>query len=156
MNILSDGRVLRRGLVTFWAAWWTVVVSTNVTDLLKTFGLLPDTFTWVSNNFAIMRGGAGVADGVPLHVLGLFLFGLAWEGLAAGLFLRAAFGFRGGGEPTGAARAAFTVGISFWAAFLLLCELTVVHAGVPLYLGLLSAHLLSLMAVERGSGSGSS
>lgn len=34
--------LLKRLLLLFWTAWFTIVLATNVTDALKEIGILPD------------------------------------------------------------------------------------------------------------------
>ncbi|MEZ4321717.1 MAG: hypothetical protein R3F61_29855 [Myxococcota bacterium] len=50
---------MRRGLLLFFALWYTVVVATNTTDLARVFGLLADDFPWRSDNYALLAGPTG-------------------------------------------------------------------------------------------------
>ena len=80
---------LKRGLLFFWAAWLTVVFTTNALDGLKTLGVLAPTWPFASGNYRFLAettaryGSPGWLDGL------LFLGVVAWEAVAAALFWRA-------------------------------------------------------------------
>jgi hypothetical protein len=115
--------VIQRTLLLFWAAWLSVVAATNVLDVLRAFGTLPDNFKFASGNWDWINQ---VMDplGVPRGSQAVFFGGaIAWEALAAGLFWRAVVTYRGrmlADEST--ALYACGVNLALWAAFQVLDE----------------------------------
>jgi hypothetical protein len=89
-----DLAMIKRGLLWFWAAWLSVVTTTNLLDAFRTLDLVPASFAFVSGNWGWINQ---VMD--PLEVprpVQAFLFGsvIAWEGIAAVLFWWAAATYR--------------------------------------------------------------
>ena len=142
LDRLGSWRVLKSGVLLFWAAWFTVVVLTNVFDVLRASGVVPAGWTFASGNWQLMVKVTGV-HGTPAAVVAvLFLGVIAWEALAGFLFWRAwAAGGRGG-------VAAFTVSLALWAAFTLADEIFVAYTLGPVHLRLLGLQLLSLLALR--------
>lgn len=141
---------LQRGLLSFWACWWSVVVLSNATELLVVFGALPADFGWTSGNHALMVGDAA---GTPMEtvITVVFLLGLCWEVLAAGLMWKAARWRGDAAERAVAWRRAFFVALAFWAVFLGLDEVALVHktVGTPvMHLMAMVLHLASLTVIE--------
>lgn len=131
-------------IMTTWAVWYTAVVATNLTDLLRVWGVLSADFGWVSGNYAAFVGGAGGGAGV----IALYLAGYLWELATTALFWRALLGgLRAPERMAALARPAFTLGIGFWGAFIAVAELGA--AGTQsIHLGLFTASIASLVAVE--------
>ena len=131
-------------IVASWTLWYTAVVATNLTDLLRVWGLLPDDFAWVSGNYTSFvepGGGGGV-------VIALYLGGYVWELATTALFWRALIGGARGSAPMAElARAPFTLGIGFWGAFLVLAEIGGARTQA-VHLGLFTATIASLLTVE--------
>ena len=155
---------IKRSLLLFWAAWLSVVVTTNVLDVMKVLGRLPDSFKFVSGNWHWINQ---VMDpvGVPrrLQVI-LFAGAIAWEALAAVLFWLAVARYRG--RPLVQERATMNacgVNLALWAAFQVLDEVFLayqpegVHRAIFLsqIVTLLSLHLLSPHAADDSVGSSS-
>lgn len=142
---------LKRGLLVFWAAWLTVVFTSNALDGLKALGLLAPSWPFASGNYRFLAettaryGSPGWLDGL------LFLGVVAWEAVAAALFWRAGWRFRGRDDP-GVARVAFAVGLGLWAGFLLADELCVAYAVEGTHLRLLTSQLATLLVVELVPG----
>lgn len=142
--------LIKRGLLFFWAAYFTIVLASNVADGLRALAVIPDTLRFVSGNYALVervtRIYAVPAAGVALLYIGVLL----WQAAAAGLFWRAFAAWRGGGPPDSRlVNAAFAAGLGLWAAFILVDELFIAYeiAGLEAtHVALLSAQLLSLLA----------
>jgi hypothetical protein len=121
MNLSLTG--LNRTLLAFWAAWLSVVVSTNVLDVLVAGEALPGSFQFVSGNWKWINQ---VMDplAVPRGLQAVFFAGaIAWEALAASLFWRAVRAYRG--RPLAQEKAALLacgVNLALWAAFQVLDE----------------------------------
>jgi hypothetical protein len=139
---LASWRTLKSGVLLFWAAWFTLVVLTNVFDALRAGRVLPAGWTFASGNWELMLKATAV-HGTPVAVVAfLFLGVIAWEALAGVLFWRAwVAGGRGG-------LAAFTVGLALWAAFVLADEIFIAYSLEAVHLRLVGLQLLSVLALR--------
>ena len=139
---LGSWRTLKSGVLLFWAAWFTVIVLTNVCDALKAGRALPAGWTFASGNWELMLKVTAV-HATPVAIVGvMFLVVIAWEAVAAGLFWRAWLaGGRGG-------VVAFTVSLALWAAFVLADEIFVAYTMESAHLRLFGAQLLSVLALR--------
>jgi len=136
---------LRIGLLAFWALYFAIVALSNLTDLLRGVGVLAADWHWISGNLAFMASATG-KFGVPAWANPLLLAGvIAWQGLAAVLFWRAARD--GGNDSLGPP---FMVGIALWAVFVLLDELLLIFetGAEATHLRLLIAQLVTLVFIR--------
>lgn len=140
--------VLKRGLVFFWAAWFTVVFLTNLFDLLKQLGIVGADWAFASGNFGFMLATTGLYATPESVVLLLFVGVIVWEAVAAGLFWRGFAGYGGGAASLGRVNTAFAVGLALWAAFLLADELTMAYDVASTHMGLLTAQTVTLLAIH--------
>jgi hypothetical protein len=140
---------LKRALLLFWAAWLTVVFTTNLLDGAKAAGLLEEGWAFASGNYRLLAETTA-RYGTPGWLNGLLFLGvIGWEGVAAGLFWLAWKRFRGrgrGGHWT--LYAAFTASLTLWAAFLLADEVFLAYAVEGTHLRLFTAQLATLLAIE--------
>jgi len=138
----ASWRTLKSGVLLFWAAWFTIVVLTNVFDALKAGRVLPAGWTLASGYWELMLKVTAV-HGTPVIIVGLLFLGvIAWQVVAAVLFWRAwVAGGRGG-------LAAFTVALALSAAFALADEIFVAYTIEPVHLRLLALQLLSVLALR--------
>jgi hypothetical protein len=85
---------IKRGLLLFWALWYSVVVTTNVLNALQALGILPAGFKFVSGNWEWINRTMNPL-GVPI-MLQAFLFAgvIVWQILCAILFFVACARFR--------------------------------------------------------------
>jgi hypothetical protein len=145
-------RFLKRGLLLFWAAWLSLVFTTNLLDAAKAAGLLGESWAFASGNYAFLCQTTA-RYGTPGWVNGLLFAGvICWEALAALLFWLAWWTFRG--WPL---YAAFAAGLSLWAAFILADEVFITYAVAGTHWRLFIAQLATLLAVEllpEGEGRG--
>lgn len=114
---------IQRLILFFWAAWLSVVTTTNVLDVLKTQGVLPESFRFVSGNGAWINQVMDPMEVQRTWQAVLFGAAIAWEALAATLFWCAVAGYRG--RPLceeKVALAACGVNLALWAAFQVLDE----------------------------------
>ncbi len=139
---------LKRGLLLFWAAWLTVVLTTNLLDGAKAAGLLPEGWAFASGNYRFLAETTA-RYGTPAWLNGLLFAGvLCWEGVAAVLFWLAWGRSSGRGAGRRTLYAAFTVGLGLWAAFLLADEVCIAYAVEGTHLRLFTAQLATLLAIE--------
>ena len=139
---LASWRTLKSGVLLFWAAWFTIVLLTNVCDALKAGRVLPAGFTLRSGNWELMLKITAV-HATPVAIVGLMFLGvIVWEALAGLLFWRAwAAGGRGG-------VVAFVVALALWAAFVLADEVFMAYTIEAAHLRLLGLQLLSVLALR--------
>src|SRR5262245_23114511 len=77
---------LKRGLLLFWAAWLTVVFTTNLLDGVKVVGLLGNDWAFASGNYRFLTQTTA-RYGTPAWLNGLLFAGvICWEAIAAVLF----------------------------------------------------------------------
>lgn len=134
---------LKRGLLLFWAAWLSVVFTTNLCDGLKALGVLPPSWSFASGNYAFVCQTTA-RYGTPAWVNGvLFASVIAWEGLAAVLFWLAGATYRGRWLYP-----AFATGLALWAAFILTDEVFVAYPVEGTHWRLFIAQLATLLVVE--------
>lgn len=145
--------VLKRGLVVFWAGWWSVVLITNAADGLRALGVAPGDIAFASGNFALIVQAVGTY-GLPRGVAGaLFAAVVLLQVGIASLFWRAAIdgGLRSAPRRD-AARAAFAAGTGLVATFLLADEIFLLYHSIPGVEGthwrVFLAHLASLLVLE--------
>ncbi|MCB9746304.1 MAG: hypothetical protein H6741_24455 [Alphaproteobacteria bacterium] len=148
MSLFTQRVTLQRVLIASWAAWYSSVVSTNFTDLLKTFGLLPESFGWVSGNFEIFVGRSKLEGAARMVVIAVYIGGWLWEVATALLLWRAlALSLRAPEHTARNARPAFLAALSFWGVFMLLAQIFGARTE-PIHLSVFSALCLSLLIVE--------
>jgi hypothetical protein len=139
---LASWRTLKSGILLFWAAWFTIVLLTNVGDALKAGRVLPAGWTFSSGNWELMLKVTAV-HATPVALVGIMFLGvIAWEALAGLLFWRAWIaGGRGG-------ITAFVVGLALWAAFVLADEIFLAYTVEAAHLRLFGLQLLSVLALR--------
>lgn len=140
---------LKRSLLFFWAAWFTIVFATNALDGCKTLGLLNEKWSFASGNYPFLVETTA-RYGTPTWLNGLLFLGIVcWEGTASLLFWLALVRFRRtrkAGCPL--LYAAFFVSLTLWCAFLIADELFVAYMVEGTHLRLFTAQLATLLAIE--------
>ena len=115
---------LKLGLLLFWCLWFSIVFLTNLFEGFRVLRVVPITWKFASHNFKpVEHATAGYH--APLW-LPRFLFSgiLLWQLLAVIYFSRATIlSFYGWTAGRGPANAAFAVGLSLWAAFMIADEI---------------------------------
>jgi len=142
-------RFLKRGVLFFWAAWFSVVAATNVLDALRTLGLMPMSFAFVSGNWAWINR---VMDplAVPRWLQGaLFLGAMSWEALGALLYWTALARYQGrplAQEP--AALRASVVSLALWAAFQVLDEVFLAYPTEDVHRSLFVSQIATILLLQ--------
>lgn len=139
---------LKRGLLLFWAIWFSIVSLTNLLDALRALRVLSATWAFASGNWDFLVSTAAIYA-TPRWLLALLFAGvIAWEVLAAVSFWRTVATRPGAsGVASGAAVSAFIVGIALMAAFIVADEIFITYEVEATHLRLFTAQLLSLLAV---------
>lgn len=142
---MRGGRDLTRILLLFWSVYFGAVGFTNLLDLLRGLGMLPEGWRYVAGNLPLIVRALG-ATGLPEGLAGLLLLVvILWQALAAWLFWRAL-------QRDAMVQRAFTAAIGLWAAFLVADELFLTYALEAVHLRLFIAQLLSLLVIDRLQG----
>jgi hypothetical protein len=119
MNITIS--TLKRGLLAFWATYYTLVSLTNLLDGLKNLRILPSTWSYVSGNFALLKAVTHL-QGLPDVFNSILFFGvILLETSTAILFWFATMRFSSGNNQC--VDTAFAFGISLWAMMIIAIEL---------------------------------
>ena len=140
--------LLKRLLLLFWAVWLSVVFLTNLADAGKGLRLLDESWALASGNWKLIQETtARYRTPAAVNVL-LFAGVILWEAVAAGLFWRAGWSFRGRSSARQAVYMAFTTSLLLWGAFLVADEVFIAYPLESTHLRLFVAHLVTLLAVE--------
>jgi hypothetical protein len=143
---------IKRGLVAFWALWSSLVFASNLTDGLRSLGLLPSSFPFASGNYLAIVDVTQIYGTAPMIAAALFLGVLGWDALNVFLFWRAT----SDGEGSRAGRfgkvdTAFAVGLTLWGALMLADELFLSYNVGPFeetHRSIFVAMLVSFLAVR--------
>jgi hypothetical protein len=140
--------LLKRLLLLFWAVWLSVVFLTNLADAGKGLGLVDESWAFASGNWKLIQETTA-RYGTPAAVNVLLFAGvILWEAVAAELFWRAGWSFRGRSSARQAVYMAFTTSLLLWGAFLVADEVFIAYPLESTHLRLFVAHLVTLLAVE--------
>ena len=129
---LATPRALTRGLLLFWALWFSVVLGSNVADALRALGLLFEDCRFSSGNLDLL------VDSVSVYSLSRFWAGaaftlvLALQTTAAWLFWRATWD-RQPLSPAAKPRilSPFVAGLVLFCAFLVFDEALLIYRRFP-------------------------
>lgn len=135
---------LKRWLVLFWAAYFSLTFLTNVTDAAKALEVVPASWPFASGNYALIAETTGRYQAPAQVTAALFGGVILWEGVAALQFWVAWLTF----PRRHLVRAAFLVGLMLWAAFILADEICIAYAVEATHWRLFTAMLVTLLAVE--------
>jgi hypothetical protein len=134
-----------RGILLFWALWWSVVSASNVVDALQAGGVIEPGWRFASGNFSLVADSLSIYAAPPAAAGVLFALVLLLELTASALFWRAVLT----GDPLAAHSqprifAPFWVSIGLFCAFLVFDELLLVYRRYP---GLAPGHFAVLSAL---------
>jgi hypothetical protein len=87
-------RLIKLGVLFFWAAYFTLVLASNAADALRTSGLLPETFPFVSGNYELIERVTRIYAIPAFGVAALFAGVLLWQLAASALFWQSFARFR--------------------------------------------------------------
>ena len=140
--------LLQRLLLLFWAIWLSVVLLTNLADAGEGLGLVDESWAFASGNWKLIQETtARYSTPAAVNVI-LFAGVILWEAVAALLFWRAGWSFRGRSSARKAVYLAFTTSLLLWGAFLVADEVFIAYPLESTHLRLFVAHLVTLLAVE--------
>jgi len=140
---------IKRGLLLFWALWYSVVVTTNVLNALQALGILPPSFKFVSGNWEWINQTMNPLD-VPI-ALQAFLFAgvIVWEMLCAILFLVACARFRNRTlVEEKESLWACAVALALWCAFQVLDEAFLAYGPESVHRVIFIETILTMMSLQ--------
>lgn len=146
-NVANQVLLLKSILLFFWAAWFTVVLASNLTDAGNEFGLLQPSWSFASGNLKAIRETTARYDTPEILNRALFVGVIVWELLVVILFWRAAWRCRSGSSRS-AVYQAFTMSLSLWCGFVIADEICIVYGLEASHVRLFGAQLLTLLAIE--------
>jgi len=80
---------VKKAILLIWALWAMFVTFSNICDGLRTIGILPGNFNFVSGNFGFIQAATQIyAFPVWLNAI-LFIIVILWEAVICALFFRA-------------------------------------------------------------------
>src|SRR5215472_9109159 len=119
--------LLKRLLLFFWAVWLSVVFLTNLADAGKGLALLDESWAFASGNWKLIQETTARYQTPAAVNIILFAGVLFWEGVAAVLFWRAGWSFRGKHSGRKIWYSAFTTSLLLWGAFLVADEVCIAY-----------------------------
>jgi len=140
---------VKRVILVFWAAWFTIVFLTNLFDALKALGIVGEGWTFASGNWAFMVKTTAIYH-LPTSAVALLFAGvLAWECLAA-ISMWLVVGARCHAPDRRSAPAvyrAFAVALGLFGAFMIADEIFIAYPVEGTHLRIFVTLLVSLLAV---------
>lgn len=149
MYTVNNILLIKRGVLLFWALWFSIAVITNVTDGLKALAVLPEQWRFASGNYFLMAKVTALYHTPEWVVAVLFIGVMVWETVAAALFWRSFMNFAGI-ERQGQAElhTAFAVSLSLWGAFLIIDEIFIVYTIEQAHRELFGLELITLLFLK--------
>ena len=140
---------LKLAILAFWAAWFTIVLATNLFGALRAAGRLPAEWKFASKNYELVVKAVSLYE-APAWVPRLLFAGvMAWQlGTAALFWYALASSCAEGVLDMAAVNAACGAGILLWAAFMVADEITLKYAMEQPHELLFIAQLASLLAMH--------
>lgn len=149
-----NSTLLNRGLLFFWAIWFSLVFGSDLVDGMQAAGFAPASWSFASGNFELVAKTVSIY-GLPGTITAILFLGILAVALAATiLFWRAAVD-SGSIVEEGMPKVypAFVAGGGLFAGFLIADELFLSYMNVP---GLTSTHwfvlgtlLLTLLVLRQ-------
>ncbi len=142
---------LKKGLLIFWAFFYSWICLTNVLDGLKELHLLPNTWHYTSGNFAFILSVITLQNFSKILATILFSGDILWQAITAVFFWSAVFQFEVKEETKSlaAVTTAFALGIALWATFIMAIEIFIAYEKISegTFFHLLMANLISLLFI---------
>lgn len=140
---------IKRLTLLFWAAWLSVVATTNVLDSLRALGALPASFKFASGNWRWINQMMDPLD-VPRGLqAALFAGAIAWEALGATLFWWAVASYRG--RPLAQEKATVSacgVNLGLWSAFQVLDEVFLAYQPEGVHRAIFVSQVATLLLLQ--------
>ncbi len=148
MNV--NEKLLKKTILLIWASWSAFVTLSNICDGIKTLGLLPDNFRFVSGNFGYIQSATQIYA-FPVWFNGfLFVMVILWEAVMCYYFFKAFLKFDN--LKVNLLILPFWFGIVLFGGFLVMDEFLITYdrlgAIEQSHLGFLVGMLVSLLVVR--------
>ena len=144
---MNLSKVIERVILTFWAVYFTLVLASNLTDVMAKLNLLPAEFKFVSGNYKLMEKVVAIYNTPAALVAVMFAGVLLLELFSATAFWAAAFCFDAAKRRKWAEKG-FCVSLTLWFGFIVADELFVAFDVADLeraHVAMLSCELLSFL-----------
>jgi hypothetical protein len=137
---------IKRGLLTFWAAWTGLVFASNAADGLKSLRVPPQSWAFASRNYSLMIKVTAIYHPPKWIVVALFSGVLMWQAAGTWSYGRAAI------NPCSesgrrAMLSAFGINLALWAAFMIADEVFLAYPMENVHRALFMAQLVTLIAI---------
>lgn len=140
-------------LLGLWAAWFAVVLITNVLDGLHAMAVLPQDWAFRSQNYQRVRDAVDLYRAPPSFAAVLFVCVMFWQAAVACMLWYALIVSANAGQvQLAAANVAFLGALGMWTAFILAEEIFKQYRTETKHLLFFSAQLLSWGALQLLSG----
>lgn len=139
--------LLKRGILLFWALWFSCAWLSNVFDFLKHLEWVSVYWAFVSGNFTFVQNVLSIYKLPPLVAQILFIGVLLWEGIIAFCFWKAFVRFKNPINLQWVNRA-FMLSTGLWAAFLVTEEIFIAYLYEQPHLLLFLAQLICLLVIH--------
>ena len=134
-------------ILTFWSVYFTLVLASNLTDVMAKLNLLPEGFKFVSGNYKLMEKVVAIYNTPAALVAVMFAGVMLLELFSASAFWVAASCFDASKRRKWAERG-FCVSLILWFGFIVADELFVAFDVADLeraHVAMLSSQLLSFL-----------
>lgn len=138
---------LKRGILLFWALWFSCAWLSNLFDFLKHFEWISVYWVFVSGNFTFVQNVLSIYKLPPIVAEGLFVGVLLWEGIIAFCFWKAFFTYKNLINLQWVNRA-FLFSAALWATFLVTEEIFIAYLYEQTHLLLFLAQLICLWVIH--------
>ncbi len=142
--------IIKTGLVLFWSLWLTIVFLTNLFEGLQYLRVIPESWKFISQNYAMIPKTVAIYDSPP-WLAGLFFLGvLAWQGLALVLLWVAYEQMVSSGMAALPwVDAAFAALLALFGAFMIADEIFRAYDHQAGHMQIFIAQLVTLLAVHQ-------
>ena len=149
MHNFNSLNILKRGIILFWAVWFSLATLTNFFDLLKYYHGVSEGWKFVSNNLSLISNVISIY-GLSPAASSFFLMGaICLEGIITLLFWIAAFSATQMTPKKSCwVNGAFTLSTFLWALFLVMDEFFIAYPFENTHLPLLVSQLICLLAIH--------
>lgn len=142
--------LIKKAVLLIWALWGFFVSLSNICDGLKTIGILPDSFKFVSGNFSYIQAATQIyAFPIWLNAI-LFILVILWEVTLSFFFFKAFLKIK---ESSEVVLLPFLLGIILFGGFLVMDEFLIAYdrlgAIEQSHLGFLIGFIVSLLLVRN-------
>lgn len=132
----------------FWACWFALVCTTNITDLLAVKGILSSDWHCRSGNYALLQSFVSIYNEPIRFVNILFYLDIAFNAISALLFSVAFFMFCFKRQAWCWINSAFLISLVLWTGFILMDELFIGYKYENEHMRIFIFELITLLTIH--------